>query len=105
MNQTIQFSEKMSTGLFKNVIYKMCLRIIYLLYKFKKDLILNNYQWLICHKTKLNLFRLVIVSTESHQASLILCLCCLNLDIYALSLIFFIEKIKNLKNLLNHKKI
>ena len=36
----------MNLGLFKNVIYKMCLEIIY-----KKDLVLNDQQWLICHKT------------------------------------------------------
>ena len=27
--------------------------IIYLIYMYKKDLALNNLQWLICHKTKL----------------------------------------------------
>ena len=27
---------------------------IYLIYKFKLDLALNNLQWLLCHKTKLN---------------------------------------------------
>ena len=32
----------------------MCLEIIYLMYMFKKDLGLNNLQWLICHKTKPN---------------------------------------------------
>ena len=32
----------MNSGLLRNVIYKMC----------KKDLALNNLQWLICHKTK-----------------------------------------------------
>ena len=37
---------------FKNVIYKMCLEIIYLIYMSKEDLLLNNLQWLICHKTK-----------------------------------------------------
>ena len=27
---------------------------IYLIYKYKEDLALNNLQWLICHKTQLN---------------------------------------------------
>ena len=44
----------MSLGLFKNVIYKMCLGIIYLIYISKNDLALNDLQWLICHKTKPN---------------------------------------------------
>ena len=29
---------------FKNVIYKMCLEIIYLIYMYKKDSVLNNQQ-------------------------------------------------------------
>ena len=37
---------------FKNVIYKMCLGIIYLTSMYEKDLALNNLQKLICHKTK-----------------------------------------------------
>ena len=32
----------------------MRLEIIYLIYMYKKDLVLNNLQWLICHKTKPN---------------------------------------------------
>ena len=48
-------SKKMSSGSFKNVIYKMCLPIIYLINTYKKDLALNNQQWLIYHKTKSNL--------------------------------------------------
>ena len=44
----------MSSGSFKDVIYKMCLEIIYSIYMYKKDLALNNLQWLICRKTKLN---------------------------------------------------
>ena len=44
----------MSSGLFKNDAYKMCLEIIYLIYKYKKDLALNNLHWLICQKTKPN---------------------------------------------------
>ena len=42
----------MSSGSFKNVIYKMCLEIIYLIYMYKNDLVLNNLQWFIYHKTK-----------------------------------------------------
>ena len=34
--------------IFKNVIFKMCLEIIYLIYMYKEDLALNNLQWLIC---------------------------------------------------------
>ena len=30
----------------------MCLQIIYLIYMYKECLLLNNLQWLICHKTK-----------------------------------------------------
>ena len=41
---------KRRSGLFKNVIYK----IIYLSYKYKQDLTLNNLQWLICHSTQPN---------------------------------------------------
>ena len=43
----------MSSGSFKNVIYKICLEII-LMYMYKEDLVLNNQQWLICHKTQPN---------------------------------------------------
>ena len=32
----------------------MCLEIINLIYMYKKDLALNNLQWLICHKIKHN---------------------------------------------------
>ena len=34
--------KKMSSNLFKNVIYKLCLLIIYLIYMSEKDLTLNN---------------------------------------------------------------
>ena len=30
---------------FKNVVNKMCLEIIYLIYMYKEDLALNNLQW------------------------------------------------------------
>ena len=42
----------MHSGLFKNIIFKMCLEIIYLIYMYKEDLALNNLQWLIYHKTQ-----------------------------------------------------
>ena len=42
----------MSSGLFKNAIYKMCLEIIYSICVYKRDLALNNLQWFIYHKTK-----------------------------------------------------
>ena len=32
----------MSSDPFKNIIYKMCLNIIYLIYTYNKDLVLNN---------------------------------------------------------------
>ena len=42
----------MSSGSFKNVIHKMCLEMISLIHIcIKKDLVLNNLQRLICHKT------------------------------------------------------
>ena len=31
---------------------KMCFEIVCLIHMYKKDLALNNQQWLICHKTK-----------------------------------------------------
>ena len=34
--------KKKSSHLFKNVIYKMCLEIIYLIYMYKQGLALNN---------------------------------------------------------------
>ena len=40
----------MSSDLLKNAIYKLCLQIIYNMYK--EDLALNNLQWLIWHKTQ-----------------------------------------------------
>ena len=36
--------KKMSSGSFKNVIYKMCLEIIYLIYIYEKYLAQNNLQ-------------------------------------------------------------
>ena len=43
----------MSSGPFKNVINKICLQIIYLIYMYKEDLALNNLR-LICYKTQPN---------------------------------------------------
>ena len=53
--------KQMYSGSFKNVIYKMCLEIIYLIYMYKEDLALNNRQWLICHKSKPNNYILVFI--------------------------------------------
>ena len=44
----------MSSGSLKNVINKMSLQILYLIYIYKRDLTSNNLQWLICHETQLN---------------------------------------------------
>ena len=44
----------MSSVLSKDVIYKMCLEIMYLIYMYKKNLALNYLQWLICNQTKPN---------------------------------------------------
>ena len=41
----------MCSGSFKNIVYNTRLEIIYLIYMYKKDMALNNLQWLICHKT------------------------------------------------------
>ena len=49
----------MSPDSFKNVFYRMCFEIIYLIYM-HMDLALNNLQWLICHKTKPNYWTQVI---------------------------------------------
>ena len=45
----------MSSGSFKNVIYKISLtNHIYLIYKYEQDLSLDNLQWLIWHKIQPN---------------------------------------------------
>ena len=44
----------MTLGSFKNIINKMPLQIIYIIYMNKEDLALNNLQWFICHKTHPN---------------------------------------------------
>ena len=46
--------KKISLGSFKNDIYKLCLEIIYLIYMYKKALVLNNLQRFIFHKTQPN---------------------------------------------------
>ena len=38
----------------KNYIDKMCLQIIYLIFMYKQDLVLNNLQVLTCQKTQTN---------------------------------------------------
>ena len=45
---------KKELRLVQNIIKKMFLSIIYLIYTCTDDLALNNLQWLICHKTKPN---------------------------------------------------
>ena len=52
----------MNSGSFKNVINKMCLEIIYFIYKHKMYLELNDLQWLICYKSKLNQTKLSSLS-------------------------------------------
>ena len=47
----------MSSGSFKIVIYKMCLYIIYM---YKKNLAINDLQWLICHKAKRNKTKIIL---------------------------------------------
>ena len=44
----------MNSGSLKNVMYNTGLEIIYLIEMNKKDLVLNNLQWLICYKTQPN---------------------------------------------------
>ena len=45
----------MNFGLFKNIYFQnVFTNYIYLIYMYKEDLALNNLQWLICHKTKVN---------------------------------------------------
>ena len=53
------FTKKMNSGSFKNVIYKMYLEIIYLIYMYKMDLALKNLERLYGIKpnqTKLYIF-------------------------------------------------
>ena len=59
--ETIQLYAKKSSGSFENVIYKMCLQIIYKFNMYTQDSTLNNLQWLICNKTKPNL-RIIVTS-------------------------------------------
>ena len=44
--------EQMRSDSSKNIINKMCVEIIYLIYMYKEDLTLNNLPWLICHKNQ-----------------------------------------------------
>ena len=47
----------------KKIITKICLEIIYLVCMYKKNLVLNNLQWLMCHKTKQNKTKIEILET------------------------------------------
>ena len=42
----------MSLNFGDNIIYKMCLEIMDFINMYKKELAINNRQWLICLKTK-----------------------------------------------------
>ena len=44
----------MSSGSFKNIVYKVFTNHIYSIYMYKHDLVLNNLQWLIYLKTQPN---------------------------------------------------
>ena len=44
--------KKMSSGSLKNVLYKMY-QIIYLIYRYEENLVVNGLQWLICNKYQL----------------------------------------------------
>ena len=46
------YVRKMRSGSFKNVIKKLFSNNIYSIYMYKDDLVLNNLQWLIYHKTQ-----------------------------------------------------
>ena len=45
----------------------MCLQTIYSTYMYKEDLVLNNQQWLMCHKTQPN-------PTQPNPTQLIFCI-------------------------------
>ena len=49
--------EKIRSNSFKNVIYKKCFKIMYLILMYIKDVASNNLKWLICHTTKPNLIK------------------------------------------------
>ena len=72
MSETFSLcAKKISSGLFKNVIDKMCSEIIYSRYMFEKDLALNNQQWLICHITKPSQIYFKILSALNDPPKLI----------------------------------
>ena len=54
LNQNDKKMEKMNSCSFKNLICKIFLEIISLIYMYKKDLALNALQWLKCYKIKSN---------------------------------------------------
>ena len=43
--------KQMSSGSFRNVIFRICVHRLYIYYQFKDDLALNSIQGLICYKT------------------------------------------------------
>ena len=63
----LSVGKKMNSGSFKNLIYKMCLQIIYLIYMYEKDLVLNNLPWLICQTKP---FPIYIVHRSDNQSDL-----------------------------------
>ena len=50
INNHLTICKQLSSGSFKNAIYKLC---IYNSYMYEEDLALDNLQGLICHKTQL----------------------------------------------------
>ena len=63
----------MSSGLLKNVIRKMFTHHVYLIYKSKQDLALNNLQCLIWHKTK-STYKELFLTFELHSYVKLNCL-------------------------------
>ena len=53
--------QKMCSDSFKDVINKISIQIIYLIYMYKQDLALGDLQWLICYKTQLNQIRKMMI--------------------------------------------
>ena len=49
---------EMSPESFKNVLYKLYVNKSYI---YKKELALNNQQWLLCHKTQSNQSRIYVI--------------------------------------------
>ena len=49
----------------------MCLQIVHLTNTYKDDLALNYQQWLICHKTKLNLYLPIYIYNMTYNQALV----------------------------------